>query len=161
MNLQELVRSRRHIKEFTTEPVDRNQILDLFETATYAPNHRMLEPWEIRFVGPQTRKRLNHKADFGGAPMVFAVWAKAAGTQTDTEENVIATSCFMQNFLLLAHEVGLGVRWASLGALPQNREILGVPDGDVVVGVFGIGQPSIVPNAKPRTPISVKTADLP
>ncbi len=45
---------------------------------------------------------------------------------------------------------------ASMGALPRNRDILGVPSGYDVIGVFGIGYPAEVPAAKTRTPIASK-----
>ncbi|WP_331459269.1 nitroreductase family protein [Paenibacillus sp. FJAT-27812] len=69
-------------------------------------------------------------------------------------------SCFVQNFLIAAHELGVGVFWASWGALPHNRLILGVPDDYDVVGVFGIGYPPEVPAAKPRTSIASKITYL-
>jgi nitroreductase len=160
-DIREVILHRRNIKQFRPDPVDRDLIMSLLETARYAPNHRMTEPWEVIFVGPETRAKLNHKADFGGAPVVFAVISKGAATDTDRVEQIVATACFVQNFLLLAHTVGLGARWASLGALPQNRAILGVPDGYDVIGVFGVGYPAEVPKAKERTPIAEKVRYTP
>ncbi|MNC65209.1 nitroreductase A [compost metagenome] len=72
----------------------------------------------------------------------------------------MAAACFAQNFLLAAHEAGAGVYWASLGALPQNRAILEVPEDYDVIGIFGIGYPAEVPPLKPRTPIASKITYL-
>ncbi|WP_340009318.1 hypothetical protein MHH52_14100 [Paenibacillus sp. FSL K6-0276] len=52
------------------------------------------------------------------------------------------------------------VNRTTLHALPHNREILGVPQDYDVIGVFGIGYPEEVPNAKPRTPITSKITYL-
>jgi nitroreductase len=161
MNVKEAIMTRRNIKDFKPDPIDREQLMSWLEAASYAPNHRLNEPWEVLFVGEETRAKLNHKTDFGGAPIVLAVLSKPAATPFERDENVIATSCFVQNFMLAAHEDGVGVRWASLGAVPRNREILGVPEGYDVIGVFGVGYPAEVPAAKERTPMTSKISYLP
>jgi nitroreductase len=73
MNVLEAVVTRRNIREFRPEPLDRDLLLYWMEAARFAPNHRLTEPWKILFVGPQTRVQLNHKTDFGSAPQVIAV----------------------------------------------------------------------------------------
>lgn len=156
----DVIKTRRNIKDFKPDPINRDELMSWLEAASYAPNHRLNEPWELLFIGPDTRAKLNHKADFGGAPVVLAVLSKHAPTAFERDENVIATSCFVQNFLLAAHEAGAGVRWTSLGALPRNRQILGVPEDYDVIGVFGVGYPAEVPAAKPRTPIASKITYL-
>lgn len=161
MDIRERIVSRRNIKTFGPEPVNQELLLSWLQDATTAPNHRLTEPWEILFIGPTTRAKLNHKADFGGAPVVLAVLSKREANAADRDENLIATACFVQNFLLLAHAAGIGARWASLGALAHNREILGVSEAYDVVGVFGVGFPSDVPAAKTRTPIAAKIQHLP
>ncbi|QQE80665.1 nitroreductase family protein [Alicyclobacillus sp. SO9] len=161
MDIDTLVRTRRNIKTFTSEPVSREQLMTWFEAAKMAPNHKMTEPWEVVFVGPETRAKLNHKADFGGAPVVLAVLSKPGSNEKEHFENTITTACFIQNFLLLAYNDGVGARWASLGSQPQNREILEVPTGHEVLGVFGIGYPREVPEPKLRQPMADKVRNLP
>ena len=161
MKLAERIATRRNIKTFRQDPVDETLVNAALQTATMAPNHRMTEPWEVVFVGPKARAALNHGADFGGAPIVLAVLSNRGQNELEREENLVATACFVQNFLLLLHAVEVGTRWASLGSLPKNREILGAAEKYDVVGVFGIGYPSEIPAPKMRTPISEKTRHLP
>jgi len=161
MSTMEAIRTRRTIKAFKPDPIDEIAYMSWLEAASYAPNHRMSEPWEIRIVGPQTRAKLNHKSDFGQAPVVMAVLSKPAPTPLDRDENVVAAACFVQNFLLAAHDAGAGVYWSSVGASPRGREVLGVPDGYDVIGVFGIGYAAEVPDVKQRTPMASKLAHLP
>lgn len=157
----EAIRTRRTIKQFQSRPVAEAQWTAWLEAASYAPNHRMNEPWEILEIGPETRAQLRHKTDFGGAPVVLALLSKSAVTAFERDENVMAVSCFAQNFLLAAHDEGVGAFWASMGALPHNRAILGVPEGYDVIGIFGIGYPAEIPAAKTRTPIADKIKRLP
>lgn len=160
LNLAELIQARRNIKQFSDQAIDVETIAKWFEVASFAPNHKMVEPWKILMVGPETRAKLNHKANFGDAPVVFAILSKGANSTVDKEENLVATACFVQNFLLLAWEHGVGVRWASIGQTAVARDILGVPEEDSVVGVFGIGYPVTVPSVKSRTPIEEKITYL-
>lgn len=160
MVIIDAIKDRRNIKKFKPDIISEKDLLDWLEAASYAPNHRMTEPWEILMIGPDTRAKLNHKTNFGDAPVLLAVLSKSASTPLERDENVMAVSCFIQNFMLAAHEAGVGVFWSSIGASPQNREALGVSDSDDVVGVLGIGYPEEVPEAKPRTPISSKITRL-
>jgi nitroreductase len=160
MDLMELIKERRNIKQFTNQPVDLQQIMTWLDAGSFAPNHRMVQPWEVLVVGPETRAKLNHKANFGDAPLVLAVLSKGADSAVDQEENLIATACFVQNFLLLAWQNGVGTRWTSIGSRPVAREILAVPEGYSVVGVFGVGYPLNVPFSKSRTPIAGKMKHL-
>lgn len=161
MNLLEAIQTRRTIKAFKPDPIEKERILAWLEAASFAPNHRMTEPWEIRFVGPETRAQLNHKTNFGGAPAVIVITSNGGASEPEREENLIAAACFAQNFLLAAHAEGAGAFWSSLAASPMSREILGIPEGHDVVGIFGVGIPAEVPPLKDRTPIARKiVADL-
>jgi nitroreductase len=104
---------------------------------------------------------LNHKANFFNAPIVLAVLSKHGATDIETEENVLATACFVQNFNLAAWGEGVGTFWSSMGNAQKNREILGVSDEYDVIGVFGVGYPEEVNSPKERTPIQEKIKSLP
>lgn len=160
MTINDIITNRRTIKSFKPDPIPEKEVLGWLEAASYAPNHKMNEPWELLFIGPETRAKLNHKADFFGAPVVFAVLSQPGATPFQRDENLIAVSCFVQNLLLSAHEAGAGSFWSSLGASAQSREIMGVPDDYDVVGVIAVGYPEEVPAPKPRTPIASKIKHL-
>ncbi|MGZ4106601.1 MAG: nitroreductase family protein [Tumebacillaceae bacterium] len=161
MNFIDLITSRRNIKAFKPDAIARERILAWLEAASYAPNHRMTEPWEILFIGPETRAKLHHKTDFGGAPVVLAVLSTPAHSALDRDEHIEAVSCFLQNFFLVAHAEGVGTGWSSLGASPKAREVLGVQEGYDVVGLIPVGLPESIPATKPRTDIGAKIKELP
>ncbi|KGE17037.1 nitroreductase family protein [Paenibacillus wynnii] len=160
MKMIDVIISRRNTKQFKPTPIPEEKLISWLDTASYAPNHRMNEPWELLIIGPDTRAKLKHKTDFGGAPIVLVILSKPAPTSFERDENVMAASCFAQNFLLAAHEEGIGGYWSSLGALPHNRDILGVPKNHDVIGVFGMGYPDEVPTARARTSIMSKITYL-
>ncbi|MCL6454203.1 MAG: nitroreductase family protein [Alicyclobacillus sp.] len=160
MDVKEAIVGRRNVKQFKADEIERDQLLRWLDTARYAPNHRMVEPWQVVVVGPDARAALHHGANFGDAPVVLAFLSKTAEHPVDRDENIIATACFVQNFCLAAWSDGVGTRWTSIGTKPGAREILQVPEGYEVVVVLGVGYPAEVPVAKERTPIAEKLREL-
>ncbi|MFC3885727.1 nitroreductase [Bacillus songklensis] len=160
MDVLTVIKSRRNIKKFKADSIDHDLLTSWLQAASLAPNHRMTEPWEILFVGPKTRAGLNHKSNFGSAPVVLAILSKKGNSVVEREENMAATACFIQNFMLAAWDAGVGTLWSSIGITPKNRTVLGVPDDYDIVGVFGVGFPEEIPEAKPRTPIEMKIKHL-
>jgi nitroreductase len=141
--------------------VDESKIKMWLQYASFAPNHRMTEPWEILFIGNETREKLKHKRNFGDAPIVLAILSKHGQTEVEKVENMVAVSCFIQNFMLLAWSEGVGTSWSSLGISPVVRNILNVSDDYDVVGIFGVGFPEEIPVAKIRQSIDDKLKELP
>jgi nitroreductase len=161
MTVLEAISGRRNIKRFTAQPISPDALQDWLTAASYAPNHRLTEPWEILWIGPETRKRLNHAADFGGAPVVLAILAAPGRNQEETDENIVAAACFAQNLALAAHSAGAGCRWASIGYSAHGREVLEVPADRAVIAVLALGYPEVIPNARPRTPMADHIKTLP
>ncbi|MCD7035249.1 nitroreductase family protein [Metabacillus sp. GX 13764] len=156
MKLNQAITERRIIKKFKSDEVAKEQLIHYFEQAKMAPNHRMTEPWNILFIGEKTREALNHKTNFGGAPAVFAVTYSHGANEIIKEENAVATACFMQNFMLLAWEDGIGTFWSSLGTSDAVREKLNVQDDASIIGIFACGYPEEIPQAKERADIETK-----
>ncbi|WP_040208711.1 nitroreductase family protein [Neobacillus jeddahensis] len=161
MNIIDVMSTRRNIKVFKPDVIKDELINKWLQTASLAPNHRMTEPWEIYVIGKETRAKLNHKTNFGDAPFLMAVVSRNGATVVETEENVVATACFIQNFNLAAWAEGVGTFWSSVGITPKNKQILGVTDDSTILGVLGVGYPKVVPDPKPRTPIQNKITSLP
>lgn len=161
MGIMDVIRQRRTIKKFKRDEIAEHKWKGWLEAASYAPNHRMTEPWEIVVLGSETRKKLAHKTDMGGAPLVLAVLSKKGKTLLETEENKAATACFLQNFMLAAWEEGAGTFWSSVGASPKNLEMLGIGENHDLMGIIGVGYPEEVPPVKDRTSIETKISVLP
>lgn len=160
MSISNVIGSRRNIKKFKADELNSEQVKEWLQTSSMAPNHRMTEPWEIIFLGSETRKELNHKTDFGQAPIVMSILSKRGNSVLETNENMCAVACFIQNFMLLAWEEGVGTFWSSIGASEKSRSILSVPENYDVIGVFGVGYPEEIPLAKERAPIESKIKEL-
>lgn len=161
MNIVDMIKARRNIKKFKPDEVKEELIISWLQAAAMAPNHRMTEPWEVYFIGPETRAKLNHKTNFGNAPVLMAVLSKHGKTQIETDENAMASACFVQNFNLAAWSEGVGTFWSSIGTKGKSREALGIPENYHLIGVLAVGYPEEIPDPKPRTPIQNKIKKLP
>ena len=161
MTVLEAIAGRRNIKRFKPDPIPQSELEEWLEAATFAPNHRLTEPWEILRIGPETRKQLHHAADFGGAPVVLALLAAPGRSQEETDENIVSVACFAQNLALAAFSAGAGARWASIGYSAHGREVLGIPEDRAVIAVIALGYPEEVPLARTRKPVAEKITELP
>ncbi len=52
VEVENAIRTRRTVKAFGPEPVDRAILEELLELARWAPNHHLTNPWRFRVVGP-------------------------------------------------------------------------------------------------------------
>src|SRR6185369_5567149 len=55
MNPTDAIQNRRSIKRFTDRPVTREEIEQLLDAATLAPNHKLTQPWRFYVLGPEAR----------------------------------------------------------------------------------------------------------
>ena len=160
MNIAEVITSRRTIKKFKQDEIEKKVIIEWLQRARFAPNHKMTEPWEVLFIGEKTRAELKHKTNFGGAPAVIAILSHRGRNQIERDENLAAVSCFIQNFLLQAWEAGVGCFWSSVGSSALGRKTLGVSEDYEVVGVLAIGYPEEIMAPKDRTCVEDKITYL-
>ncbi|GEO26100.1 putative NAD(P)H nitroreductase YfhC [Alicyclobacillus acidoterrestris] len=161
MDIFEVITGRRNIKLFRPDAIDEATWMKWLEAASYAPNHRMNQPWQVIVIGDEARAKINHKPNFGDAPLVLAFVAEGSDKPIERDENLVAVSSFIQNFSLAAHAAGAGTRWTSIGNTPNTREILGVTDETATIWILGVGYPAEVPEVKERSPIETKIKRLP
>ena len=74
-------------------------------------------------------------------------------------ENICAVSAAVQNMLLLAHSMGLGVYWrtGSFASDPLVKAFFDLEPGSTIVGFIYVGYPDMDPPTVGRTPYSEKT----
>lgn len=139
----EAIRSRRSVGKVRPERPPRDVIEQIVEAATWAPNHRLTEPWRFyvlagdaraalgQVMGRAQAARASSTADPAAtfakaaakplrAPVVIAVAVEPTGGPKVVEvEEVAAGAAAVQNMLLAAHELGLAAIWRT-GILPTT-----------------------------------------
>ena len=162
--------------QFKDQPVPRQVLQRLLESAVWAPNHRLTEPW--RFVvlekGGQARHRAaqlsyefsmqrNHNPARAEAArqavmapsFVIYVYCVPGSNEEVTQENYAAVCCAAQNISLAAVAEGLAVTWETGGPTRhlELKETLGAQPDWKMVTMLSIGVPAETPQSG-RTPVS-------
>ena len=149
MDLETAIRTRRTHKAYRPEPVERELLEELFELASWAPNHHLTCPWRFRVVGPGALEALKHAAGpesaakLDRAPTLVVCSAKTSGEEPADTEDLLATGCAAYIVQLAAHGRGLAGYWRTPGVLrdPAGRRAVGLPDDEVFVGLLYLGRP--------------------
>lgn len=165
--LHQLIRERRSVAAFAQQPVDAALIEELLESAVYAPNHRLTQPWRFIFItgdGVERYARLRAEMSdpvnaqgtydkFANVPFYVVVVNKISSNTEIAEEDALASAALIQNFLLLAQESGLGTAWKTFKPDPRLREFAGIADDERVIGILHIGYSAEQPRAGVRKSI--------
>ncbi len=149
MDVETAIRTRRTHKAFAPEPLPREQIDELLELASWAPNHNLTVPWRFRVIGPETLLRLKEIAGPEGAvkldraPTLVVVSCFLSGDPVTDEEDLHATATASYIVLLAAHARGFAGYWRTPGLLrtPEGCAAVGLPEEERFVGLLHLGHP--------------------
>ncbi|HXR60465.1 MAG TPA: nitroreductase [Solirubrobacterales bacterium] len=149
MDVETAIRTRRTHKAFGPEPLPREEIDELLELASWAPNHNLTVPWRFRIVGPQTLRRLKEVAGPEGAakleraPTLIVVSCVLGGDPVEEEEDLHATAAASYIVLLAAHARGYAGYWRTPGILrtPEGCAAVGLGEEERFVGLLHLGHP--------------------
>jgi nitroreductase len=149
MDVETAIRTRRTHKAFGPEPLPREEIDELLELASWAPNHNLTVPWRFRVVGPETLRRLKQVAGPEGtakldrAPTLIVVSCVLSGDPVEEEEDLHATAAASYIVLLAAHARGYAGYWRTPGLLrtPEGCSAVGLGAEERFVGLLHLGHP--------------------
>jgi nitroreductase len=169
MTSDQLLRSRRTVHNFEPRPVHESLVLAAIESARWAPNHKLTEPWEFLLIGAETaaaisernaemlketkgEKTAAHKlARWNSMPGWMLLTCGIVDDEFRQQEDYAACCCAAQNFMLSLWDNGIGSKWGS-GPVTRDPEFLRLvgidPAARFSVGLFWYGHPSEVPEAK-------------
>ena len=186
MDVIHAIETRRSIGRVKQDPVPRDLIERILESAVHAPNHRITEPWRFHVFTGKGRGELARvraeiarlQAEAEGedeelaagrisrerkkafrAPVVVAVICESGRDEIETLENYAACAAAVQNVLLTAHALGLGAMWRTgpVAYHDHMREFFGLEEGDTVVAHLYLGFPDMGERPRRRAPATEKT----
>ena len=184
-NIQETITARRSIKPATLngKKIPDQQVNQLLSLANWAPTHGYTEPW--RFVvysgdavqqfchqhaemykdntpsekfNPAKYQKQQHNGD--KTSHIIAVYMQRGNNPNITAlEEICATAAAVQNILLGAEALGIGILWSTGGAVlqPAMKEYLGLDEEDLMIGLLYMGYTDEPATPGRRTPIESKT----
>ena len=155
MDAIEMLKTRRAVRAYTSEPVPKKTIQDIVDCGRLAATAINIQPWEFVVVmDPALRRRLAETSDHGkfiaDAPVCVVVLCQA--TKYYLEDGSAAT----ENILLAARAHGLGACWVAGDKKPYASRIcrlVGAPPDFKLVSLIPIGYPAESPK-KTKRPLS-------
>src|ERR1700738_4633157 len=100
MHVDEAIRSRRTLKAYTADPVERELVSELLDLAALAPNRHATEPWRFWVCGRRTLTALSEAT--GDRKLLRSHTAIVVGVKQDldaqvAEEDYAAVACAIEN----------------------------------------------------------------
>lgn len=153
MELLELMRNRRSVRQFTDEPVPQEKVEKVLQAALLSASGRGIRPWE--FIVVQDKDSILKLSECRpGVNKTIAGGNVAVVVVADAEQSVIWVedcSIAMANMYLMAEEQGVGGVWIHCreretpdgGSTEEYvKEVLGVPEQFRVLAMFVFGVPA-------------------
>lgn len=181
-SLADIISQRRTIHEFKAEPVPpRQEIIDAIQTARWAPNHHLTEPWHFYLLGEESKNAIinlntemlretkgeqaaaRKKLRWQAIPGWLVVTCDRSEDATRGREDYAACCCLVQNLMLLLWEKKIGMKWSTGPVIHDERfyDLLWIDDSaEKVVGMFWYGYAETIP-VTARKPVAQLLIELP
>jgi nitroreductase len=149
MDLLETIRTRRTVRQFTSDDVEDHLVQEILAAGMMAPSAGNEQPWHFLVIrNAETLKAISRARPFASmvqqAPLAILV---CGDLKADKYEGYWAQDCAaaVQNMLLTAHALGLGSAWVGLHPRPQRvadlRALIPLPENIVPFALLPIGHP--------------------
>ncbi|AFN74736.1 nitroreductase [Melioribacter roseus P3M-2] len=158
MNTIEAILTRRSIRRYKNQPVEKEKIDKILKAAMYAPSSHNSQPWH--FVVIDDRETMNKIAEAHPyaqmcreAPIGILI---CGDREIESLDGYIALNCAAatENILLAAHELELGSVWIAVYPREERirifRELFGLPENILPVAMVAIGYPDEKKNQPER-----------
>jgi nitroreductase len=164
---------RTNLRMDPDQAVGRELIERLCEAATWAPNHKLTEPWRFAVLTGPARRALGEivardleargideparldkaRTKYLRAPAIVAVGCAPGADPIRRTEDRDAVAAAVQNLLLAATAAGLASYWATGAAarLPETNHLCGFSADIEIVALIYLGRPQGAAPATTRT----------
>jgi nitroreductase len=142
----DLIKRRRSIRRYTSDPVSEEHVRQLLEAAMSAPSGRAIDPWHFIVVrDAATRQKLAATHTFSDmcsrSPVVIAV----CGDEHLSDHWISDDAAAAENILLAATALGLGAVWVGIYPRAEREayvhEVLDVPSHIRILCLIPVGHP--------------------
>ncbi len=152
MELFEAIRTRRSIRNYKNDPVDRELVERVVDAGRQAATGGNRQPWEFYIVTDPARR--GELAVMGGSgrwiaqsPVCIVIFTQGGLTP---EADCAAAA---QNMLLAAHALGLGTCWVAnprCSFADRMNKFMNVPEAQKFFGMISLGYPDESPQKEKR-----------
>ena len=126
MDVFDCIKTRRSIRNYLEQPIDKMDIDKIIEAAIWAPSGKNGQPWKFKII--VDREIINQISDLSiyrkwmrGAPCFICVFLDKEKSY-DYIKDVQSCGAVIQNILLCAHSIGIGSCW--VGEIAKKSSLL-------------------------------------
>lgn len=160
MEALEAIYTRRSVRRYTGEAIDRELLEKVVRAGLYAPSARNNQPWEFLIVTDReklaalSRIRPYWSMLSGAAACVIVLNCRAGYTSPTIAFSEQDCSAAAENILLAAHGAGLGGVWLGLHPLEEEqqkvRQMFAIAEDIDPFAVLSLGRPAAAVTAEKK-----------
>ncbi|MCD6327849.1 nitroreductase family protein [bacterium] len=157
MDVYEAIETRRSVRAYGPDEIDRAVLLRIMDAARLAPSAKNLQEWRFVIVTDAEKKLRLQEAARGQKFVGQAAAVIACCAKTDEHLMACGQQCYpidvaiaIDHITLAAVAEGLGTCWIGSFFEDKAREILNIPEAIRVVELLTIGYPADSPKPKSR-----------
>ena len=180
--IKEIIQNRRAVfpAQYNDEPITKDEIRSILESANWAPTHKRTEPWRFKVFHGKSQLRLGDfmaetyknttekfsdrsyekmKENPTKSGCVIAICMQRDPKESLPEwEEIASTAMAVQNMWLTASEMKIGTYWSSPGVIKHLGEFVNLEEGERCLGFFYMGKyDGELPEGTRKTSIEEKT----
>lgn len=175
MDTLEAIKTRRSVRKFADKPVEAEKLQTVLEAVQAAPSWSNMQCWRMVVVkNAESRAKISdlsyvesffatrgYKSNpaqkgIADAPVVIVLCAvpEQSGELNGQKYYLTDTGIAAENLMLAAHSVGLASVFVGVFDEEKLGDLLDIPPGVRIVGIFPLGYPQTEPKAGPsRKPL--------
>ena len=146
METWDAIRSRRNVREFSSQPLDVSTLDRILEAGRRTPSSRNWQPWDFVVVtDPEQRSKLSqvwrgawHVAN---APAVVAIVAPIVDSDREREVLHFDLGQLVMAMMVAAADAGVGTGHAVVADQDLARSVLGLPEDRFCAYLISCGYP--------------------
>lgn len=154
MNIFDLIKSRRSIREFKSWPVEEEKLNQVLEVVRLAPSACNFQPYKFVVVRDEAARQALlpaccHQSFIAEAPVIIVgctypdkAYKKMGGNGNSHEVDLAIA---FDHLTLMAWELGLGTCWIGAFQEDEVKKILHIPEAVRVVALTPLGYPDEKP----------------
>ncbi len=163
MDLYQVIKTRRSIRTYKTDPVPDDILIRILEAGRLAPSAKNIQPWKFIVIKDEKiRQELvpacRNQTFIGQAPIVICVvalekiaWGNMGGYWSSYPVDLAIA---LEHIILAATAEGLGTCWIGAYQEEEVKRILQVPQDVKVIALTPLGYPAQQIEPRPRKPLS-------
>jgi nitroreductase len=163
MDIYELIKLRKSVRSYLPKAIEDDKLNRILDAGRLAPSASNSQEWRFIIVKNEESRRLlaasTNKHDFiAEAPAIIVCCAETDQRimRCGISAFTVDVSIVIDHITLAATEEGLGTCWIGGFDAEQVKQVLGIPEGIVVVELLPIGYPRD-PSLKPKNRLPLES----